>query len=252
MQARADAAKALFGESFRLLPRFRLPPAQADEWRTAYAARAALLSEAELLHDFPVDDWLYGVARVRPKVHALEKIIQLTAAFARLEPEVTPLQFPHRPGEPWLAVEFPETIKPAAIGERILYSAVYADGSFDADAPAHVGLLLDEWTEVIPSTEETAGLAFHYDRPSNEAPQTLLLVTPSGRGRTWSWLELQQAIPETFALARTRAAEPRDLATTPLSRFLPATLLATTASPISIGSRLRAFDVLFAEVTDHG
>lgn len=252
-QALADAGRALLGEGFRILPRFALGPAQADEWRNAYANRPALLAHVETQHDFPVDDWLYGVARVRPKLHDLEKVIQLTSAFARSEPSLTPLQFPYVEGDPWFALELPAGFDPALAGERLLYTGVYAN-AFDAGAPAHVGLLLDEWSEVLPSKQETAGLAFHYDRPSNEPPQTLLLAVAASAGERWSFEDLELAVVETFELARKRATEPRDLAGTALSRFLPATLMASTAHAISIGSRLFAFDVLFAadEVQNNG
>jgi hypothetical protein len=250
--ALSDAGKTLLGESFRILPRFGLTAAQRDEWQNAYAARAALLASATTSHDFPVDEWLYGVARARPKVWHLEQVTFLSEAFERPAPEVTPLQFPFIPGEGWLGLELPAGFDRAGAGERLLYSAIYAEGTFNATATEHVGLLLDEWTEVIPAANETAGLAFHYDRPSTEAPQALLLVIPASNPRTWSWADLALAIPDTFEFVRKRAIEPRDLAATPLSRFLPATLMASTVNPISIVSRLRAFDVAFAEAGPNG
>lgn len=246
-----EAVKALLGDAILVVPRFTLSADQADEWQNAFDARDALLAHASTLHEFPVDDWLYGVARVRPKLHDLEKVIQLTSAFELPEPAIVPLQFPFRPSDPWLALELPEEFDLAGAGEHLSYSALYAAGPFDKAASAHGGLLLDEWTEIIPSTKETAGLAFHYDRPSSEPPQTLLLVTPARQGERWSWLDLQLAIPETFDLARKRAAEPRDLSRTPLSRFLPATLMASTTSAISISSQLQAADVMFASGGPH-
>ena len=50
--------------------------------------------------------------------------------------------------------------------------------------------MVDEWSEVIPAGTETTGIAVHYNQPSTEPPQTLLLVvTPeiTGRwtGRSW-------------------------------------------------------------------
>lgn len=248
VQRLTDAAKALLGDGFRILPRFTLASTQADEWQNAYDARADLLSHLEATHEFPVDDWLYGLARVRPRLHALEKTTFFAGAFARPEPVLEPLQFPFRPGEPWLAMELPDGFDLQAAGEHVLYTAVYATGAFDKGAAAHCGLLLDEWTETVPTNDEVAGLAFHCDRPSTEAPQAMLLVVPASVGEKWTWLDLQQAIPETFDLARKRAAEPRDLAATPLSRFLPATVMASTASPISIGSRLSSYDVALGEV----
>ncbi len=244
-----DVGKALLGDGFRILPRFALSDAQRDEWQKAYAARDALLAPSTALHDFPADEWLYGVARVRPKAWHLEQTTFLTEAFALPSPRLTPLQFPFMAGEGWFGLELPPGVELATPGERLLYTVIDADGAFDPAAPDHVGLLLDEWTEVVPSARETAGLAFHYDRPSSEPPQALLLVLPASSSKSWSWTDLALAVPETFELAKKRAAEPRDLATTALSRFLPATLMASTVNPISIGSRLRAFDIAFAEAT---
>ncbi len=245
-QLLVDAASALFGEGFRVLPRFTLAAAQADEWQNAYDGRASLLTHTGTSHDFPVDDWLYGVARVRAKMHDLEKVIQITGAFDLSEPALDPIQLPFVAGDPWLAAELPPTFDITTAGEHLLYTAIYTPGGFDKTASAHGGLMLDEWTEVIPGTAETAGLAFHYDRPNSEPPHAMLLVTPASASEMWQWSDVERAVPETFALARTRAAEPRDISPTPLARLLPATLMAFTSSGISIASQLHAADVMFA------
>lgn len=245
-QQRGEAVSALFGEGFRILPRFTLSDSQADEWQNAFDARASLLTHASAIHDFPVDGWLYGIARVRAKMHDLEKVIQVAGAFDLAEPSLDPIQLPFRAGEPWLALEVPSTFDVTLAGEHLLYSAIYTAGGFDKTASAHGGLLLDEWTEIIPGATETAGLAFHYDRPSSEPPHAMLLVTPASLGENWHWEDVERAIPETFALAKTRAAEPRDVSATPLARLLPATLMAFTTGGISIGSQLHAADVMFA------
>jgi hypothetical protein len=242
-----DAAKALLGDGFRLLPRFTLMAEQADAWQDAFDARASLTTHLAATHDFPVDDWLYGVARVRPQIHALETVIQLAGAFGTAEPKLEPTQFPHTPGDPWMALELPATFDLRAAGDRLLYSASYPGGGFDKTDAAFGGLLLDEWTEVIPATKETAGLTFNYDRPSHEPPQTMLLVTPASAGRRWTWEDLRAAIPDTFELARKRAVEPRDIAETPVARLLPATLMAFTTHDISISSGIRLADVAFAQ-----
>lgn len=245
-QLLVDAASALFGEGFRILPRFTLRAEQADEWQNAYDGRASLLTYAGTLHHFPVDDWLYGAARVRAKMHDLEKVIQITGAFELPEPVLDPIQLPFVAGEPWLAMELPPTFDIATAGEHLLYTAIYTATGFDKTAAAHGGLMLDEWTEIIPGTGETAGLAFHYDRPNSEPPHAMLLVTPASAGEMWQWSDVERAVPETFALARTRAAEPRDVSATALARLLPATLMAFTSGGISIASQLHAADVMFA------
>jgi hypothetical protein len=248
-----DAAKALLGDGFRIIPRFTISDEQGDEWQNAFDARANLLTHLAPAHDFPVDDWLHGVARVRAKLHNLENVIMLAGAFGIVEPELAPVQFPFRPAEPWLALEFPPGWDMTNAGDHVLYTASYFNNTFDKTAAEFGGLLLDEWTEVVPGTKETAGLAFNYDRPSHEPPQTMLLVSPAGTGSQWNWEDLRAAIPETFELAKKRAVEPRDIGPTPLARLLPATLMAFTTSAISISSELRAADVVFAtRVEDNG
>ena len=242
-----DAVASLLGDGFRIVPRFTLAAAQADEWQNAFDDRASLLTHAATLHDFPMDDWLYGIARVRGRIHDFEKVVHMASAFERGEPALEPVQFPFRSGEPWLAMELPATFDLAAAGEHLLYAAVYPGAGFDKTASAHGGLLLDEWTETIPGLRETAGLTFNYDRPNSEPPQAMLLITPASAGAQWQWLDVAAAIPDTFALAKKRAVEPRDIVATPLARFLPATLMAFTVNGISIGSHLQIADLILAE-----
>jgi hypothetical protein len=191
---------------------------------------------------------MHGVARVRPRMHAFENLVLSTGAFGTTEPLLIQLQFPFRAAEPWLAMELPAAFDLSTAGDHVLYTAVYPNNAFDKTAPSFGGLLLDEWTEVLPTTSETAGLAFHYDRPSHEPPQTMLLVTPATTGVSWTWEDVRAAIPETFELARRRAVEPRAIRETPLARFLPATLMAFTTHAVSISSELRVADVAFAKV----
>ena len=122
-----------------------------------------------------MDDWLYGVARVREKLAAWENLVMLAEGLKNRPPmELTPFQLPYRANDSWLALEYPESHVIA--GDTMLYTAFAP--AIDP-AGAIVGLLVDEWTETIPVREETTALTFHYDRPNCEAPQSLLLVTPS-------------------------------------------------------------------------
>jgi hypothetical protein len=245
-----DAAKALLGEALRIVPRFTISAEQGDEWQNAFDVRSNLLTHLAPAHDFPVDDWLHGVARVRAKLHNLENVILAANAFETTEPELAALQFPFRSDEPWLAMEFPDGWDMTRVDDHLLYTASYVNNTFDKTETEFGGLLVDEWTEVIPATKETAGLAFNYDRPSHEPPQTMLLVSPAGLGDKWNWEDLRAAIPETFELAKKRAVEPRDIRATPLARLLPTTLMAFTSSAISISSELRLADVAFATMVE--
>ncbi|VVN23089.1 hypothetical protein [Pseudomonas fluorescens] len=245
-QLLADAVKALLGDGACVIPRFTLSVDQGDEWQNAFDGRAALLTHLLPSRDFPVDDWMYGIARVRPKLHDWENVVLLTGAFGTTEPSLAPVQFPFNAAEPWLAMELPAGFELNKSGDHLLYTAAYAGGTFNKNAPQFGGFMIDEWTEVIPATEETAGLAFHFDRPNNEPPQSMLLVTPASAGRQWNWEDLKLSIPETFEMAKKRAVEPRDISASPLSRLLPATLMAFTTHAMSISSGLRVADVLVA------
>jgi len=113
------------------------------------------------------------------------------------------------------------------------------------------GLLLDEWTEVIPSPTRDTAVAFNYNRPDNEPPQAMLLVTSASNTGQWTWPDIVDALVETLALAKKRAVEPAFLEPTVYSRFLPATVTASTSYAITISTALTAANGVI-EVIERG
>ena len=99
-------------------------------------------------------------------------------------------------------------------------------------------LLLDEWSEVIPRADITTGIAFHHDRPDQEAPQAMLLVTPTDFRGGWQWGDLVDALDETLDRARRRAVEPTHLDGTAYAQLLPATVMAVTMNQLTISAVL--------------
>ena len=76
---------------------------------------------------------------------------------------------------------------------------------------AQRGLLLDEWTEEIPTASENTGISFRFNQPNAVPPQTLLLaVTPEETG-SWNWDDLVGTLNDTLARAKRRAVEPAQL-----------------------------------------
>ena len=146
------------------------------------------------------------------------------------------MQLPYSSTAAWMALEYPPAQQANLERELLLYSTIYAQ-EFDRTRP-QCGLLLDEWTEVIPGETETTGLAFHFDKPSSEPAQAMLLATPTSFTGAWSWQDLVDTLHDTLDRARLRAVEPQQLDQTPLSVFLPATILATTWSPVTIAADL--------------
>jgi hypothetical protein len=236
-----QAAKLLFGEDFQLIPAITLPPAAAAELANAWQHSTSgdltrhLLDPAGADRDFPVEDWLHGIARVRDKMHHWENAVLIGQAVgAAQNTDLTPLQLPFGPGEPWLALEIPDSYH--IDSDRLLYTAHFAE-PFDSTKPV-VGLLIDEWTEVVPGTTETTGVAFHFDRPNAEPPQAWLLALSPSEDRTWSWDDLLAVVTYTLDAAKRRAIEPMHVDTTAYSWFLPATMSAYTFPEISISNNL--------------
>ncbi len=240
----SQAAHAVLGDGFVVLPEFSLAAERLSEWQSAWTNRAALMTHLMTGPEatpFPVEDWLHGIARVRERVQHIENAVLLGQTLgATNEPLPDPVQFPFRSGEGWLAMEFPEVDGDGApfelIEDKLLYSPIVGPGAdIDTATPGkrYSGLMLDEWVEVIPGVEETTGLAFHFDRPNSEAPQTILLATPPTHRGAWQWHDLVETLHETLDFARLRAVEPSDLDKTALGPLLPAIVAPVTMLPIT-------------------
>ncbi|MEW2526459.1 hypothetical protein [Streptomyces sp. NPDC047071] len=239
-----EALRAMLGPEAVVVPEFTPPAALTAEWTKARRDSGKLLehlTRPPVNRDFPLDDWIHGLARVREAPRLWERVVQLGSALRDddEEPELAPVQLPYRPNDHWLGMEFAPG---AAITEdRLLFTAHYADGA-DEDEP-HCGLLLDEWTEVIPAERETTGITADVDRPDSEPPQAMLLVVPPVRTGTWDTSDLVAAVHETFAMARARAVEPAHLEDSAYAHLLPATLMPATTPPITISTDLSIANV---------
>ncbi len=86
------------------------------------------------------------------------------------------------------------------------------------------GLLVDEFTELVPSATETTGVAFRVEPPTATAPQALLLAVPPVIGEEWTAAGLNQVLLETLDLAHVRALAPDEVDL--VRQFLPVMMLA--------------------------
>ncbi|MCB0850652.1 MAG: hypothetical protein KDD63_00295, partial [Bacteroidetes bacterium] len=160
--------------------------------------------------------------------------------FQNIDVELIPAQFPYREPYRWFGLEFGDSDpniaealdKVSRENDHLLYTSWYHQ-PFNSTQP-QCGLLLDEWTEIVPTEQETSGIAFHYDRPNSEAPQTMLLVTPPQFQQSWQWNDLLDALNETLEEAKLRAVEPAQIDQTGYANFLPATISMVTRHPISM------------------
>jgi hypothetical protein len=224
-----EVGKQLFGEDFKLIPSFHLTASQSSELTNCLNSIGQLLNyqKNQEASDFPVDDWLYGVGRVRDKLGHWENTVILSEGFTGNEKDLTPLQLPYKENDSWLGLSHPESYDIES--DKLLYTA-YLNG-FDPSQKL-CGLLIDEWTEVIPAKKETTGLTFQYDQPNAEPPQSMLLVTPSEFTGQWEWQDVVDSMHETLDIARLRAIEPKHIDTTAYAQFLPATVSAVSTIPL--------------------
>jgi hypothetical protein len=246
--AGTQALTALLGEDVLVVPEFTPTDGLAEELRKARHDSGDLIRHLvdDAGRDFPVDDWLHGIARVREMPRLWERAVLLSDAlrgqggllgdpFGLHEPALQPIQLPYRQHDHWLGMEL--AVGTQITEDRLLYTAHYA-----SDQPLlqhnQCGLLLDEWTEVIPAERETTGIAVNLDRPDSEPPQAMLLVVPPVRTGTWNPDDLLAAIAETYELAQLRAVEPEHLDDTAYAQLLPATVLSATRRPITISTDL--------------
>jgi hypothetical protein len=229
-----NAGRVVFGPSFKILPLIQLhTPTQVQ---AAYDNRAAILNNAPSL---AVDEWLQGLTRVQPKLRAYDSVRLIAESFDPTSADVcalTAIQLPYLTGDRWLALPFEPDQK---VTHDKLSLVMQVQSGFSASA-LQTGLLLDEWVEVIPSTEETTALAFHFDQPNSEPPQTLLLVVPPEIKGHWSWQDLEDTLIETLALAKKRAVEPDMIDDTAYAQLLPAIMTASTQHPTTISVDLAA------------
>ncbi|WP_286970140.1 hypothetical protein [Flavobacterium sp. UBA4854] len=244
------AAKKILGEEALLLPRFVLNTFAGTEFENAVNDSDTLLSYVKTLESrlFPIEDWLGGTSRVREKVHHWENIGFLVSSFKpEIELDLTPTQFPYQVNDRWLAMKFRDENNPAekdANGkyifninnDKLLYTSHFAT-AFDKTQP-QCGILIDEWIELIPGGEETTGIAFHYDQPNSEPPQTMLLVTPPEFTGKWKWSDIIESMEETLEMAKKRAVEPVQIENTSYAQFLPTTMMAVTMQYITAATNL--------------
>ncbi|MGC4070208.1 MAG: hypothetical protein QM784_37220 [Polyangiaceae bacterium] len=84
------------------------------------------------------------------------------------------------------------------------------------------GLVMDDWTEIIPNKKEVTGVAVHYDGPSAQAPQTILVAVASNPAAGWTFDDLWASIEQTVDLTKVRAV---DAELVDLGQVLPANVM---------------------------
>jgi hypothetical protein len=190
-----DAARALLGAAFAIVPLFRFASSQAGEVDQALAAPA--VSDPNAL-----DAWIHSVARVRIQLSDWTWAGAIARWNGRSVEDPVVVQLPFRAGTPWIGGTFGADL-PAAEWLSLVVANASAVGS-----GLQASLLIDEWTETAPVDRETTGVAFNFNRPNATAPQAILVVVPPAATGRWALDDVVGAVHEGLDLAHLRAVEP--------------------------------------------
>ena len=173
-------ARRVLGDETRLMPRFTLGDDRGIEFEHCLGGSAALLTDLHAAgRRFPVDDWLYGVARVRDKLSAWENTAVVSEAFGASRRDLTPLQLPFRADDRWLALEFDRRPRPATACSTPPTSRRRSPRRRPVrPAPRRVA-------GARAGPDVISGVTFHFDRPSSQPPQAMLLAVPPALTGSW-------------------------------------------------------------------
>lgn len=235
--------KSVLGDDVIMLPLFKIPQNVIGDFRNSVTNYRNLLRYSiDTLHkDFPVHDWISSTARVREKMFAVETVMNAVELIKGTKLYCTPTQLPYTATDRWFAVQFALGNENYAVRDKLLYTILSEDTKLDEGVPDNdifCGLLIDDWTEIVPGKEEKAGLSFQYNKPNVEAPQTMLLVTPPEIKGNWSHDDIVDAVLSTIEVVKARAVEPDHLADTPIAQFTPATVMYASLYDTSVTTNL--------------
>jgi hypothetical protein len=220
LEALEKAYYIVLGNDFKIVPKFKIKDTAAFN---QLRSKSSLLTRSPLVLD--KEEWFYKVARVRKNMNAYETVLALTERLF----DFTPVQYPFQKDrngvdDYWYGGEFPDNYVSTGDKQSI---CLLDDGFYqNSDSNSYFcGLLIDEWTEIIPAKNETTGVTFNYDQPNMKPPQAILLaVTPSpSPSGQWKWDNLVQTLLDTQLMYKIRAVEPDHIMKdTFLGQFFPA------------------------------
>jgi hypothetical protein len=224
--ATTDPARvaAVLGDGFRLLPKVAAPDLSASTDLQDGDPLAAVT-------------WLQRAAHVRDGASRLEEALLYGEAGGGAQPlRLRVAQLPRATPDHWVGL-------PGLVAGGKLSLVVQTTATTAAAKVS--GLVVDEWTEVVPDATQMTGLSFHVPQPAARAPQAILLAVAPDESHVWSLNSLEATVLDSFDLAQTRLVDGEALATAPpnaprLGQYLPAAYLASAPAELTVTSDLTA------------
>jgi hypothetical protein len=200
---------AIFGDAFVVLPVLAasLSASWADLW-----ANSASLQANDLMASV---NWFQRMSRVRPGVARLDTALLMAEALSGnslMHFDVAEL--PSGSNDRWLGLDLGGKAPTSCLSLVAWAPTPYSAGA------AVTGLMIDDWVELLPSTTEVTGVAFHHDDPTARAPQAMLLAVRPDDFPEWTIEAVEGSVLEALDLAKLRAVDPDTLGA--LGHYLPA------------------------------
>jgi hypothetical protein len=240
VQGRIDrlgrALREALGPDMPVTPLFGLSAAKAAEL-------GAGLADPIAPDPVGVETWLQSLSRVRDAASTLAWVASGREWLLGDPLPMVAIQTPRKPGDPWIGGAIGAAKLP---GEVLAVMAVTPP--VDPALPL-CGLMLDDWSELVPGESETTGIAFHFDRPNACAPQALLLAVSPTLDGAWEWADLVATIEETFDRARIRGVEPDQIIGTDYFQALPTTLVEFSTGRMFLSTQLVTNALALANAT---
>ena len=196
-----ERLRALFGGDLPGLVVFT--PRDPEALVTAVAAPPKSLLDGNL--DAP-RTWLDASGRTRPRAAALaDVLLRREIAGDNASTKLLIAQSPWTDGDRWIATSFTSASKQPPSGR--LSVLILAPAGLPTTQPLG-GLLIDAWTETIPSPSRDTAMALRFNNASTRAPQAILLAVSPNPAVAWTTTTLVDVLRETLMLARLRVQPP--------------------------------------------
>jgi hypothetical protein len=236
-----DLLSTAFGQSLLVLPRFAPPDVSLGQ---AFARDPALIGADALA----AERWRQQLTHVRPGVSRLDLALLLSGLVAGAQPPPLRIaQLPATSGDRWLALPPGPGSQPP--GGRVAIMSLVTGDVTDSSV-SWSGLLVDAWPERVPSSRESAGVAFHYEEPKARAPQAMLLAACPDPRRGWDGATLAQVLRETLALAQARTVDLGSVG--PVGQLLPALYFPFNLEEDTVSLILAPFTIVARPAADQG
>ncbi len=232
--------KLVLGQDFPVLPKFTA--ANVEELSTTFAHSNSLQNDDPLAGL----TWLGQMAHVRDGCDRLNTCLNYGEMLYQMEINYSVGQLPYNAGDRWVAL--PQEAANPITEPRVGLMAVAPNGLTLESSIS--GMMVDEWVETIPNTQELAAAAFHFDAPQSQAPQAILLAVPPAQKDKWELKTLEKILSETLDLAKLRTVDNAALFEKEENgHFLPALYFAFNAQQES--SMLSTVSTNFASVAEN-